>query len=57
MTDCIGSFWPISLKIDNKDPSRSIETTYNNYNTVRKAVKTLKNDKNGLFMSEKQLRK
>jgi hypothetical protein len=29
---------------------------YNNYKTVRKVVKIPKNDKNGLFMSEKQLR-
>ncbi len=29
---------------------------YNNYKTVRKAVRTPKNDKNGLLMSEKKLR-
>jgi hypothetical protein len=51
-----GPFGPYFIKNRSKYPLRSIEMAYNNYKTVRKAVRTPKNDKNGLLMSEKKLR-
>ncbi len=52
-----GPFGLFSLKTDKKYPLRSIETVYYNYkNGPEGSLNPPQNDKNGLFMSEKQLR-